>query len=91
MSEKYEITTAKGRKTGTLLECLTWQAEYQGAMADIIAPDGRRCRLDGMRAEDIDLGIGIAFDDDPARDESDITPAEAEAKIMEWFASNPDA
>ena len=76
---KYRISTVKGGTAGTLLECLRWQAEYQGAMADIIAPDGRSCSID-------DLDLSVASPDDPYREAGDLTPEEAAAAIAAWFA-----
>lgn len=63
MSTTHTITSAKGTHTGTLVECMRWQAEHQGAYPDI---DG----------DDISH-IAVALADDPLRRPSDLTPEEA--------------
>jgi len=67
MSE-HTITTCKGAYTGTLIECLEWQATMQGA-----APD-----IDGTDISD----LWIAHGDDPYRDDDDLTPEDAETIVQ---------
>jgi hypothetical protein len=62
-----KISTTKGTHTGTLLECLEWQAEYQGACASVT--------VDGAEVDISDIPIADA--DDPARQPIDLTPEEA--------------
>lgn len=64
MSTTHTIKGIKGKHTGTLLECLEWQAEHQDALPAI----------DGADISD----LRIAYAHDPHRDESDITPDQAE-------------
>lgn len=65
---QHTITTCAGSFTGSLLECLYWQCEHQGAMPDI----------DGADISD----IYVAHEHDPHREDSDLTPEQA-AKIVE--------
>jgi len=74
----YRIETAKGRHTGTLLECLEWQAELHGAFPTITHPDGR----------ERDLDVVVAWRDDPYRLATDPTPTEAERRMLALFADD---
>lgn len=76
----HTINTLKGSYTGTLLQCLEWQAANQGASPDI----------DGENISDVD----IAFDGDPHRHDTDLTPVQAEALIgtrLWWVWHDADA
>jgi len=55
MTTQHTITTLKGSYTGTIEEVCAWQAEQQGAGADIDGVD-----VDGVEfdAEDLDAAIG---------------------------------
>lgn len=64
----YTLNTAKGSFTGSLIACLRWQAEHQGAFASL---------------DDVDISdLSIAAADDAARDEGDITPEEAMPLVL---------
>lgn len=63
-----KITTTKGEHAGTIEECSAWQAEMQGAFAEIETDDGI-----SVDVSDIDF--------DP--DEMDRTIADVEAAIRE--------
>ena len=62
-----KITTLKGEHEGTMLECLEWQAEMQGAMPE----------LNGVDISDIE----ISFADDPHRTPECLTPEQAQRVI----------
>lgn len=63
-----KIKTLKGEYEGTMLECLQWQAEMQGAMPEI----------DGIDISDIE----ISLPGDPHREAGDLTPEQALAVIQ---------
>ena len=58
-----KITTLKGDYAGTMLECLQWQAEMQGAMAEV----------DGIDISDIE----VSREGDPHRTPECLTPEQA--------------
>lgn len=63
-----KITTLKGDFEGTMLACLEWQAEMQGAMPE----------LDGIDISDIE----VALPGDPHRKAGAMTPEQAIAVIQ---------
>ena len=54
MLTTHTITTAKGTHTGTLAEVCRWQAEYQGAYADIDGVDVSGIEMD---LDDVDAAV----------------------------------
>lgn len=62
----HTITTLKGSYTGSLAECLAWQEEHQGAMADIDGVDLGELRVEAGEGEDRDTGRIESIDGDMA-------------------------
>ncbi len=70
MTTKWTISSLQGTHTcDTLLKCLEWHAEHQGAMASVSGPEGVEY--------DIDALPGVAWENDPYRDPDALTPEDA--------------
>lgn len=83
----HTITTLKGSFTGSLAECLLWQEEHQGAMADIdgIDLDELRVQAGTPRSEE---AWWSWHDADQSRWSS--STEEAEQRCAAWVAGESD-
>ena len=77
-----KLTTAKGKFSGTLIECMEHHAREQGAYPEIFYKDPARNFGGCCNKIDVDIiGHKISFDDDPCREPEDINPEEASKLI----------
>lgn len=74
---EHTLTTAKGRFSGTLLECLEHHAREQGAFPEIF------WSIPGAPEVSVDIEeYSVALDGDPYASAEDLSPEEAEPLIQ---------